>query len=297
MKASPAVAWLSSDRVPYTGRADDEEPIAMATSIDDLLDRVRERAANTDDLLKQIRNEFNAAMTTINSLVRVQIGQGLAATFLERARPYEGDPRLVELMRSRLLNEAAFMQKSPALLRFYTRLFAGLKPERILEIGVKGGGSTALWKQLYPDATVVGVDIDLRPRLGGDGVVYVKADQSDPEQLTALATQHGPFDLVIDDGSHESIHQSVSLRTLLGHVRPGGLYVIEDTHENLKAEKGEDIWPDFLMTFFQRTRSTKAPFPAGTTGAQLALEVFPKIDDLILSARAIVIRTGGDEQR
>jgi hypothetical protein len=247
-------------------------------------------ATPVDDLLDQIRDHFNKAQDAINSLVRVQVAQGLAATFLERSRPFQDDQRLAALVQDGLLNEAAFMQKAPALLRFYTRLFAGLQAERILEIGVKGGGSTAFWKQLFPSATVVGLDLDIRPRLHGDGVIYVKGDQSDAAHLTALAAEHGPFDLVIDDGSHVSDHQTVSLRTLLGHVRAGGVYVIEDVHENLKPEKGQDIWPDFLMAFFQRMRSAKAPVPTDSPGARLALEVFARIDDVIVSSRAIAMR-------
>ena len=255
-------------------------------------DRIDEGHAATriNDLLHQVRDHFDKAQDAINSLVRVQIAQGLAATFLERSRPFQDDNRLAALVHGHLLSETAFMQKAPALLRFYARLLVGLKAQRILEIGVKGGGSTAFWKQLFPSATVVGLDIDLRTRLGGDGVTYVQGDQSDPARLTALAAQYGPFDLVIDDGSHESAHQTVSLRTLLGHVRSGGLYVIEDTHEALKPEKGEDIWPDFVTTFFQRMRSAKASIPTNSAGAKLALEVFPRIDDLILSAQAITIR-------
>lgn len=241
-------------------------------------------------LLHQVRDHFEEAQDAINSLVRVQLAQGLAATFLERSRPFQDDERLAGMVRAHLITESAFMQKSPALLRFYLRLLAGLKAERVLEIGVKGGGSTAFWKQLFPSATVVGLDIDLRPRVGGDGVVYVQGDQSDAVQLSALADQHGPFDLVIDDGSHESPHQTVSLRTLLPYVRADGLYVIEDTHENLKPVKGDDIWPDFVTTFFQRMRSPKAPIPSDTAGGRLALEVLPRIDDLILGANTITIR-------
>jgi predicted O-methyltransferase YrrM len=247
-------------------------------------------APSVNDLLHQIRHQFDEAQDAISSLVRVQIGQGLAATFLERSRPFQDDDRLAALVDRHLISESAFMQKAPALLRFYMRLLVGLKADRILEIGVKGGGSTALWKQLFPSATVVGLDIDLRPRLGGDGVTYVQGDQSDAAQLTALANTYGPFDLVIDDGSHESRHQTTSLRTLLGHVRAGGLYVIEDTHETLKPEKGEDIWPDFVTTFFQRMRGPKAVIPADSAGARLAIEMFPRMDDVILSAQAITIR-------
>jgi hypothetical protein len=53
--------------------------------------------------------------------------------------------------------------------------------------------------------------------------------------------------------------------------------VIEDTHENLKP-----------TTFFQRMRRVKVP--VDRAGARLAIDAFPRIDDVILSAQAIAIR-------
>src|SRR5262245_29454891 len=246
-------------------------------------------ATPIDDLLDQIRDRMESAQDAINTLVRTQVAQGLAPLFLEQFRPYQHNERLSSLIEQGLLNRAAFMQKSPELLRFYKRLLVGLEPQRVLEIGVKGGGSTALWKQLYPSATVVGMDIKLRSWLSDDGVIYVQGDQSDPARLDALGKEYGPFDLVIDDGSHESEHQAASLRGLLSHVRAGGLYVIEDVHENMKAVKGDDIWPDFLMTLFQKLRS--GPASGDAPGSKLAHDVFPLTEDLIVGERTLVIRT------
>ena len=246
-------------------------------------------ATPIDDLLNQIREHYESAQDAINTLVRTQVAQGLAPLFLEQFRPYESNERLAALLEQGLLNRAAFMQKPPELLRFYKRLLVALDPQRILEIGVKGGGSTAFWKQLFPSATVVGMDIKLRRWLAGDGVIYVQGDQSDAAQLAAIATEYGPFDLVIDDGSHVSDHQAASLRGLLGHVRAGGVYVIEDIHENLKTVKGEDIWPDFVITLFQKLRN--GPASAVSIGSRLALEVFPMTDELIVSERALALRS------
>lgn len=126
----------------------------------------------------------------------------------------------------------------------------------ILEIGVKGGGSTAVWKRLFPSASVVGIDIKLRRWLkrepSEDVVVYLQGDQTDAARLAEIAAKHGPFDLVIDDGSHVSDHVAGTLRLLLPHVRAGGIYVIEDTHSSVRKpgawrsneQNGEDIWPD-----------------------------------------------------
>jgi hypothetical protein len=40
----------------------------------------------------------------------------------------------------------------------------------------------------------------------------------------------GPYDIVVDDGSHVSMHQQVSLLHLWDAVQPDGLYIIEDLH-------------------------------------------------------------------
>ena len=48
--------------------------------------------------------------------------------------------------------------------------------------------------------------------------------------LKSLADQYGPFDIVIDDGSHAPAHQVASLTALWPHVKVGGVYLVEDLH-------------------------------------------------------------------
>src|SRR5690606_32935288 len=45
-----------------------------------------------------------------------------------------------------------------------------------------------------------------------------------------ICHRHGPFDLVIDDGSHKNAHMLKSLEMIFPHLKPGGLYVVEDIH-------------------------------------------------------------------
>jgi len=43
-----------------------------------------------------------------------------------------------------------------------------------------------------------------------------------------MAERYGPFDVVIDDGSHVNEHVRTSFRTLFPYLRDGGVYAIED---------------------------------------------------------------------
>ena len=53
-------------------------------------------------------------------------------------------------------------------------------------------------------------------------------DQSDPDFLRDLIRRYGPFDLVVDDGSHIGRHIIASHSVLWNAVKPMGFYVIED---------------------------------------------------------------------
>jgi 8-demethyl-8-alpha-L-rhamnosyltetracenomycin-C 2'-O-methyltransferase len=119
----------------------------------------------------------------------------------------------------------------------YERHIGPLRDRRltVLDIGVGGFGdpnlgaeSLRMWKHYLPRAVVYGLDIEDKSRFDEDRIVTLRGDQSDPASLVAMATEVGPFDIVIDDGSHISADTLASFRVLFDHVRPNGLYVIED---------------------------------------------------------------------
>ena len=275
-----------------SGKSDEEGAERPRPSVASLLSELRTR----------IEGDRAKAEDAINTLVRLQTAHGLAAEFLKRPRPYEDHALLAELIQERLLDRIAFIQKPPYLLRFYQRLLfaAEAEPTSVLEIGVKGGGSTAFWKVLFPQATVVGLDIRLQRGLADgasdDGVIYVEGDQADLATLTRIADAHGPFSVVIDDGSHRSDDQAATMRCLLPRMHPGGFYVVEDVHANLKSagedhetDYGADIWADFVATWFDRVR--RGQTTSDTAGGQLALDAARRTDDLILAKRVLALRT------
>lgn len=121
----------------------------------------------------------------------------------------------------------------------YERHFTPVRyqPVRVLEIGVggynlesMGGESLYMWQRFFPRGLIFGLDIHAKPMISGPRVRVVQGDQNDPDFLQDFAVRHGPFDIVIDDGSHINEHVRTSYEALFRHVRPGGLYVIEDLH-------------------------------------------------------------------
>ena len=101
-------------------------------------------------------------------------------------------------------------------------------PKRIMEGGVKNGGSLLLWCDLWPRLEkVIGVDLnpplrDLHPKIS-----VVQIDQRDRPSLDRFGSLEGPFDLIIDDASHFGEASWMTFRAL-GHLAPGGLYIVED---------------------------------------------------------------------
>lgn len=104
---------------------------------------------------------------------------------------------------------------------------------RLLEIGVYKGASLQLWKRYFGAAsTIVGVDVDAGCAAHADeaqGIHVRIGSQADTAFLQSVVEEFGPFDLVIDDGSHCSSHQIASFNALFGGgLKQGGLYFVED---------------------------------------------------------------------
>lgn len=62
-------------------------------------------------------------------------------------------------------------------------------------------------------------------------IEYAQVDQGSVEQLRALFRRlDRPFDLIIEDGSHQLVHQRNCLVESISHLRDGGMYILEDIH-------------------------------------------------------------------
>jgi predicted O-methyltransferase YrrM len=114
-------------------------------------------------------------------------------------------------------------------------------PVKLLEIGVLGGASIRTWRDYFENGTIIGADINPDvAKYADDRIAIEIIDQSSPTDLEALASK-GPFDVIIDDGSHIWSHQILTLRKLLPVLKPEGIFIIEDldtSHGKYKREYG-----------------------------------------------------------
>lgn len=115
--------------------------------------------------------------------------------------------------------------------RFYPLILSQLsreEPFAIVEIGYGNGASLAMWRSLFPNASLVCIDKDVAQ--SGDGYAVIKADQGDSSSIVAaMADIPSPVRLIIDDGSHHPQHQLASFSILFeALLEPGGYYIIED---------------------------------------------------------------------
>lgn len=108
----------------------------------------------------------------------------------------------------------------------------------VLEVGVNAGCSLRMWEEYFPNARIVGIDIRREVLFDAGRVRCYWADGGNPASLrdaVALAGG-GPYDLIIDDGSHEEHHQIRTAETLLPFVSRDGRYVIEDIDCDCRPE-------------------------------------------------------------
>lgn len=108
-------------------------------------------------------------------------------------------------------------------------------PVRVLELGVGGydapdvgGESLRMWKHYFRRGLIYGLDVFPKVGVEESRLRVVQGDQGDKSFLDSIARELGPFDIIIDDGSHMSHHVIASFEALFPHVKLGGLYVVED---------------------------------------------------------------------
>ena len=105
-------------------------------------------------------------------------------------------------------------------------------PALASSMGINGkpGASLRVWKDYFPLATIVGVDIDRDMLFEEDRIKTYYCDQTSKESIIEMWSQCPvkEFDLLIDDGLHTFEAGKTLLENSLNKLRSGGIYIIED---------------------------------------------------------------------
>lgn len=146
--------------------------------------------------------------------------------------------------------------------KHYQKYFSKFKNKSItlLEIGVggykdpeKGGASLKMWKVFFKKAKIVAIDIEDKTALCDKRTFVYKGNQTDENLLLKLARVHGPFEIIIDDGSHVNSDVIFTFNYLFPSVKEGGYYIIEDTQTSYFAEKyGGGMEGNTIMNYFKQ---------------------------------------------
>jgi hypothetical protein len=191
----------------------------------------------------------------------------------------------------------------------YQALLRARRRQRValLEIGVggygqaPGGESLLMWAAYFRKGRIYGIDVADSTALSQGRVKVFQCSQVDRARLTRLAEEIGPFDVVIDDGSHRSEHQIESFRILWPFVKEGGLYIVEDVQTSYwpsfgGGELGTPACQNSCMSYFKRLADSvnQAEFLAP---AEAGLELQSAIGSIAFHHNLIVLSKDSSARR
>ena len=191
-------------------------------------------------------------------------------------------PTLAELCKEHRSDKCASRHNY---VEIYELFFGPLRerPLRFLEIGVFRGESMRLWQAYFESAEIFGIDIEDTSEHETARIRTFVADQADRQQLAAVIEEAGSdFDIILDDGGHSMEQQQVSFGFLFPHVRPGGLYIIEDVHTSFRdlypyrqygvaLDESNTTWA--MIRKFVRTQTFESPYVSAEEAAYLTEHV------------------------
>lgn len=118
----------------------------------------------------------------------------------------------------------------------YNRYFFSrrLQVKKVLELGVYHGASLRMWRDYFPHAHIYGFDVEPSFMFVEDRISTHLCNQVDIGNIEIFINRYGgDFDLIIDDGDHDTVAQQKTLGIFFRYLKSGGIYIIEDLHASL----------------------------------------------------------------
>ena len=136
---------------------------------------------------------------------------------------------------------------------FYNSIFSDYRDifDKVCEIGIKHGASINMWVDYFINADVYGIDAieEMYANLPDHERVFgFFGNQSNRDDMSNFHKEYGDdFDLILDDGCHQTKHQQIALGSMFPLVRSGGFYVVEDINCCLDPHYAKEDGSDAIL--------------------------------------------------
>jgi len=198
---------------------------------------------NESSLTRQLKN--------VNLLAPTRMCRIMTKYGSDKGRPNKYTPIYSELFKERSSQSLVLLELG----------LGTNNPDLPSNMGVFGipGASLRGWRDLFPNAAIYGADIDRSILFEEPRIKTFYCDQLSSSSIGELWSHRelqGGADIIIDDGLH-TLEANVSfLDDSLKHLRPGGIYIVEDIlwgdiddwyarYEAIYAKR----YPDFEFAF------------------------------------------------
>ena len=115
----------------------------------------------------------------------------------------------------------------------------------------KPGASLRAWRDYFPNAKIVGLDIDEDVLFTDERITTYQVDQTDPASIRDFLAKLDEslfFDIIIDDGLHEFHAARTFFENIIERLADDGVYVIE----GISASKGLPLYDEFFSKLTNR---------------------------------------------
>lgn len=140
-------------------------------------------------------------------------------------------------------------------------------PDLESSMGVHGkpGASLRLWRDYFPNANVIGCDIDKDILFKEDRITTFYCDQTSSDSIQKFSSDaellEDSVDIIIDDGLHKFFAGKCFFENMISLLRSDGIYIIEDvTHKDIIQYK--EYFAELGETYEARFVYLKSPHRA-----------------------------------
>ena len=190
-----------------------------------------------------------------------------------------------------LNNSAKRLHKWVHYFDIYERHFTRFRNKApvVIEIGVFGGGSLAMWREFFgKESKIIGIDIDPQCKAHeAEGIEIFIGSQDDPALIEQIFKKHPEVDVVLDDGSHMMTHMISSFDLMYERLNKNGIYVVEDTHTC--------YWPEYQGglekpgSFVEFTKKKLDELNAVHSRGAVPISTFTKSTDYIACYDSVIV--------